>query len=404
MRARILAMVVGGVSALTATLVACASDEDAVLANPDGGNSALPGGDGGADALAEDAQGELSDTCLPDSLCPNGPFDPNMPGGPLDSRTRIHFIVGRSATDVWAAGANGTMAHFDGTSWTRSDVGTIETMHALWLREKDEIALASLGSIYTRGLATKGDASAPSAGGWTASGAPTSLQAGNDYSSLNVTSSWIAPGAEWLWLTSQQAHLKSSPPLNGLWRLRVNSVTRALELGAALPERLCAARPCGHMTSIHGASADDLWAVGYTGAAFHITNAQSDTPAITQFESRTWASLNGVWVASANDAWAVGGAGTIRHYTGHSYAWDVVADVPTKNHLNAVWGSSATDIWAVGEGAVVLHYDGKAWSTVEVRGLGDRRPDLRTVWTPAPGHVWVGGDGVILSLGGKGKP
>ena len=387
MSRRILAIVAGAACGLTtSTLVACASDENAVLATPDGGENRLPGADGGGDALPEDADAAVAAPCPPDALCPNGPFDPDMPGGPLDVRTRINVIRGRSANDVWAAGAKGTMAHFDGTSWTRSETGTLETMRAVWLRTDGEIALSSLASIYSRGLAPQGgngDASAPSTGGWTA----TTLARASGF----VTSSWATPGAEWLWLTTHE---------DGLWRLRIDPVDNSLEIRDALPPNACLTFPCRYVASIHGISADDLWVVGHTGTTFHITNAQSATPGIAQLDSQTWAALNGVWVASENDVWAVGGAGVIRHYTGQP-SWDVVSDVPTSNDLYAVWGSSATDVWAVGEGAIVLHYDGKAWATVEVAGLGDRRPDLYTVWTSAPGHVWVGGDGVILSLGGK---
>jgi hypothetical protein len=66
-----------------------------------------------------------------------------------------------------------------------------------------------------------------------------------------------------------------------------------------------------------------------------------------------------------------------------------------------VFGSSGSDIWAVGDHGVVLHYDGTRWSRVGIAGLGLRRPDLTAVWVPEPGHVWIGGIGVILSLGGK---
>jgi len=158
---------------------------------------------------------------------------------------------------------------------------------------------------------------------------------------------------------------------------------------------------CGVMQSIHGSSPDELWAVGRRGATFHVTGAQSETPTITAFDSRTVAELDGVWAASPTDAWAVGGAGTIRHYTGGAVSWDVVDDVPTDEDLHAVWGTSSADVWAVGDGPTVLHYDGATWSRVEVAGLGQRRPNLFSVWTASPGHVWIGGDGVILSLGGK---
>ena len=63
--------------------------------------------------------------------------------------------------------------------------------------------------------------------------------------------------------------------------------------------------------------------------------------------------------------------------------------------------SISTDVWAVGDEGVVLRYDGKSWSRVKVAGLGAERPNLTAVWVAAGGHVWVGGEGVVLSLRGK---
>ncbi|MDF2693089.1 MAG: hypothetical protein K0S65_1472, partial [Labilithrix sp.] len=96
-----------------------------------------------------------------------------------------------------------------------------------------------------------------------------------------------------------------------------------------------------------------------------------------------------------------GASGTLRHYVGGPLAWDTVPASPTTADLNAVWGSSSSDVWAVGNAGVVLHYDGKSWSRVKVAGLGRRRPTLTAVWAPLPGRVWIGGQGVFLSLGGK---
>jgi hypothetical protein len=155
------------------------------------------------------------------------------------------------------------------------------------------------------------------------------------------------------------------------------------------------------MTSIHGLSPNELWAVGLSGATVRITDADSDTPSLKPFNSQTMNALNGVWVAPNGEAWSVGAEGTVRHYHGDSLLWDVVPDVPTRADLNAVWGTSPADIWAVGNAALVLHYDGSVWSRIAVAGLGQRRPDLTTVWTSAPGHVWIGGQGVLISLGGN---
>jgi hypothetical protein len=78
-----------------------------------------------------------------------------------------------------------------------------------------------------------------------------------------------------------------------------------------------------------------------------------------------------------------------------------VADVPATATLRAVWGTSSADVWAVGDDATVLHYDGTSWTRAHVAGLGARHPNLYAVWASAPGHVWIGGDGILLSIGGK---
>lgn len=394
---------VGALSVLFAAawLVACASDEETSPASPDT-DTPLPGADGGGpdgDGAARD--GAQAEPCLPDALCPNGPFDPSIPGGPLDLRTRVNAIRGRGASDVWAVGARGAIAHFDGTTWSRSESGAAESLTGLWLRDSGEVAVATLTAVFGRNVALDGpDGGAPSPGGWMRTKAP-QIPPAMAASTAFATSAWAAPGAEWLWGTTiENTAASGGQTQNGLWRARIVPETRSLEIGAVLPPKTCALMGCMQMTGIHGSSADDLWAVGLKGATFHVTGAQSATPSVVAFDSQTWAGLDGVWAASATEAWSAGGAGTLRHYTGGAVSWDVV-DVPATEDLHAVWGTSSSDVWAVGDAACVLHYDGAASSRVKVTGLGDRRPDLFTVWSPGPGHLWIGGDGVILSLGGK---
>jgi hypothetical protein len=169
---------------------------------------------------------------------------------------------------------------------------------------------------------------------------------------------------------------------------------------AVLPSA-CTDLPCSQLLAVHGASSNDLWAVGMTGSTLRITDAESDTPVVKAFDSRTFNALRAVWAASATEAWSVGASGTIRHWTGDSVRWEVVDGVPTDVDLNAVHGSSPSDVWAVGADGVVLHWDGTHWSRVKIAGLDARRPELSAVWTSGPGHVWIAGQGVVLSLGGK---
>ena len=392
--------------ACVAGVAACAST-DALLSEVPPEPSTVPDSAptpvGGSDAApTEPDAGPCLDceyfpeACTPDALCSNGPFDPNTVGGSLDSRAQITVIRGRSPNDVWAAGALGALAHFDGTSWRRSDLGDDETLRALWLRDSEEVTVGMLDRIYARGLDGLDAGSPPSADGWTLHKSSAS-PAYSAYALKRFESAWAAPGAQSLWC----ALLASEPGgSSGLWRLRL-SASSTFEIGVGIASSVCRTLPCSQMKSIHGASANELWAVGAMGAVVRVTDAESDTPSVKAFDSQTWDALHGVWAASASEAWAVGARGTIRHYAGDPQAWDVVSDVPTIENLNAVWGSSPSDVWAVGNAGVVLHYDGSAWSRVKIAGLGTRRPNLTTVWVAAPGHVWIGGQGVTLSVGGK---
>lgn len=373
------------------------SDPPNVLTPPDAGDAA-EAAVADADALPCADCEYFPETCSATVLCQSGPFVPGSPGGTLDPRTRINVIRGRADNDVWVAGALGALARFDGTSWALSSPGVGMTMHGLWLRDPGEVAVATIDAVYTRGLDAGADASV-SSGGWSPSDAPS--VPGEYYGGqASLVSTFAAPAAQWMWCASTSGVPLPYRP-SGLWRMR-RSPDGAFAVALGADSETCrSTHSCTQMRSIHGRSANELWAVGLGGASIRITNADGDTPALKAFNSQTTNALHGVWVAPNGEAWSVGAQGTIRHYRGDGVLWDVVPDVPTKVDLNAVWGTSATDIWAVGDTGVVLHFDGAAWSRIGIAGLGQRRPELTTVWTSTPGQVWIGGQGVLLSLGGN---
>ena len=389
-------MLAAAASAATGFL-ACATDGDVAPEAPPE-EMPLEGDAGGAADVVVDSAVD-PDPCLPGALCPGGPFTTTGIGLPLDRRARINVIRGRSPVGVWVGGAAGAVAHFDGQTWTRSDLGANASVRVLLLRAAEEIAIASASGYFVRGLSPHDAGASPSPGGWIDYGKPAASGDPN-----MPTSGWASPLAEWFWLTTVQVdNTTFEPQINGLWRLHVEPSTGALAIESPLPHGACNDLNCTRMMSVHGISDDDLWAVGMNGAALHVTSAQSAAPVITPVNSVTRSTLNGVWAAAANDVWAVGAGGVMRHYTGDPVQWDIVTDVDIDPgiSLNAVWGTSSSDVWVVGDRALVLHYDGKQWSRVPVGGLDGLRPDLYSVWTAEPGHVWIGGDGTVLSIGGK---
>ena len=373
---------------------ACASDETPLNLDPESTEVVIPERDAGPEGDAGTADGsDGSEACTDDdcaffpaecergALCPSGLFGTTAANG-VDWRTRVSAIRGRSATDAWLVGTVGLAAHFDGTTWKTADVGTAKSLHFLLLAESGELAFGTPDELFTRGFGA--GVGPPSPDGWVSRGR-VAQPAG---ASRIVTTAWGLPGSRVMWVATNAE----------VWRIRVGDAT--LTTSAGLTRAVCNSLPCKYLRGLDGASANVVWGVGEAGAAIRVVNAEAAVPTVEVSNPLTWLTLNGVWAVSDTEAWAVGAQGTIIHNVGAAFDWEV-AQVPTRAHLYAVAGSSSSDIWAVGDQGVVLHYDGTTWSRVKVAGMGPRRPDLRAVWVPDPGKVWIGGQGVLLSLGDK---
>ncbi|MBN9162185.1 MAG: hypothetical protein BGO98_11025 [Myxococcales bacterium 68-20] len=385
-----------------AVLAACATDGETPTALADDASTPLPSaatGDAGGDAeTGEDASVCADDCeyypseCIDDALCPDPLFGGAVAAPEtLDVRTNVRAIAARSPTDAWLVGNVGAAAQFDGTSWKRSVTDTQYSFYALWLHGDAEIALNDPKRLFTRGLQT--DAGAPSADGWSLFGAATLPSFWGTSRALLYTS-WAHAESTSLWIGTTRS------TRGGLWRLR-DAAGGGFALTPVTLDKCDDFVACREVYGIHGRSADEVWAVGPRGAAFRVTNAEADEPPLTGFETDTNITLHGVWVAGTNDVWAVGSTGTVRRWRGDPRLFETYDEVPTKQHLRAISGSSPSDIWVAGDEGTVFHYDGTAWSRVKVAGLGPRRPQLEHIWIPSPGKVWIAGQGVLLSLGGK---
>jgi len=398
----LLALASAAISGQSATtLSACANDagtgdglsDDASTPLPDpvtdGG--VVPDADADADATCVDDCEYYPDDCTEDALCSSGLFDVGTPSTGLDLRTHVQALVGRSPNDGWLAGTDGAVAHFDGTSWKRSMTGTQYAFYGLWLLDGVEVTFGDPKQLYTRGLDAGADASAD---GWSPFAAVTVHSAWGD-SHMRVETTWAHPGSSSVFVGATTTGSRG-----GLWRLRYSRTDNAFAL---TPVTLngCTTVPCREVYGLDGLSADELWAVGPKGAAFRVTDAESDSPTLEAFNTLTVDALHSVWAAASNDIWAVGSTGTVRRYRGDAHFWEVYDDLPTKQHLYAIAGSSPSDVWVAGDEGTVFHYDGTAWARVKVAGLGARRPRLHRIWIPSPGKVWIAGQGALLSLGGK---
>lgn len=217
----------------------------------------------------------------------------------------LHGIWGSSATDVYGVGENGTMVHFDGTSWSALPVVVQETLRAVWGNSSDNAyAVSRNGSIL------------------------------ESFSAVTAT-------------------------------------------GVALRD-------------VWGNSASDVFAVGENGAIVHFDGTQWSA-----MDSGTSGWLNGVWGSSESDVFAVGENGVIVHFDGTSWR---NMNSGTTTTLQAVWGSSASDVFAVGADGLILYYNGVNWYSVPTTAT----QGLNGVWVSDRSDFFaVGQNGAVIF--GKGK-
>jgi hypothetical protein len=142
-----------------------------------------------------------------------------------------------------------------------------------------------------------------------------------------------------------------------------------------------------NLSSVWGASASDVFAVGASGTILHYNGS-----AWSVMASGTTENLKGVWGSSGNDVFAVGINGTILRYDGTS--WNSMTS-GTTNQLNGVWGNSSSDVIAVGDCMTIIHFDGTAWSAmIESCCDGDYYCyEFNSVWGSSGTDVYAVGRG-----------
>jgi hypothetical protein len=194
---------------------------------------------------------------------------------PLPSRAR-ESIWPRAPGDVWAVGVQGTLAHFDGSSWQVMKAPGVEyDFLDVWVSDDGVVWIAAAGPQLHR----------YENGHWTLVTAP---ELGPRLNSLHTVSGIgrevLATGND-LNQPSWVARYK-----DGAWRRD--------EVGT------------GGIVLIAASSATDIWAVSRRNQAFH-----SDGAHWTRYDT-TPLEISAVAVAPGGEAWLVGEAGTILHWDG----------------------------------------------------------------------------------------
>lgn len=270
----------------------------------------------------------------------------------------LSAIWGSAPDDVWVVGERGTIAHYDGESWSLKDSGIPERLHSVHGSGPTDVwAVGEEGAI----LHWDGES-------WSM---PQPVQSGE-----TLLGAWSAsPDRLWVVGVSLGGNSGSLRHFDGDRWQRV-----------LVPHS-------SSLWSVWGSSAKDVWAVGSNEEqAGFLMRGDGNAFDLHGYEG---ASLRGIWGSAPEDVWVVPYEGPFQHWDGESWT---TFDVDPELRLRALAGTGKDDVWAVGAQGAILHWDGERW---------ERRPSgtdaqLIAIWAASREDVWaVGASGAIVHWNGK---
>ncbi len=235
-----------------------------------------------------------------------------------------HLLWGTSEKDMFMAGENGLLAHFDGARWTPFALGSKYSY-------RDFRALIGFS--------------------------PTDVFAGNSYGDL-----LHYDGETWTEIDGPNESL-----FRGLWG------TTADNLYALYRSQLMHFDGEEWSTVDTGLPTDIGWtAISGSGSA-HVVLVGLDgdvprAPRFAHFDGVDWVEhkvpatdwLVDVWSAGPSATFAIGQSGSILRFDGH----DLTSMQGTNSQpLHSIWGTSATEVFVSGHGTI-RRFDGKTWSSM----------------------------------------
>jgi Big-like domain-containing protein len=286
----------------------------------------------------------------------------NLRGDALELAVQVSFTTINSsagALDVFAVGMNGTIVHYDGTTWSSQTSGTSADLFGVWGASGSDVY-----AVGRHGTVLHYDGSR-----WDA--LPTS-------DTTDLIAVWGSSGRDLFAVGSFGTILHFD---GTSWTRHMNDSTLVFE-------------------GVWGSSANDVFVVGYNGVILHYNGAKwtvqrsnatidlfglwgtSGTDvfavgdSILHFDGTSWSAQResatyGIWGSSGNDVYTVGDYGSILHYDGAGWTLKYVGFWQGgATEYDGVWGFSSNDIFAVGRGGGILHYDGTSW-VVQTSGTSE---------------------------------
>ncbi|MFH0801224.1 MAG: IPT/TIG domain-containing protein [bacterium] len=256
-------------------------------------------------------------------------------GGAANSGTtaKLNAVYGIiDSTSVYAVGDSGTIIHYNGISWGAANSGTTANLYGVWGNVNTNVYAVGDSGIVLHYNGT-----------WSAMTTMTTARLNAIWGGGSNDIFVVGGSADWTSQTNYGVILHYDGSLHS---------------GTYWPKVLT--RNDCFFQGVWGSSSNDVYAVG---AYYQFYGSQSVTSysKIFHYDGTAWSEmslpnvgfLSGVWGSGANNVFAVGNGGAILRYNGST--WNQVIS-GTTNPLFCVWGAGTTDYFSGGSGGTILHY------------------------------------------------
>jgi len=236
----------------------------------------------------------------------------------LASGNPQNVILALSASNIWAAGDNGTIANYNGSSWSSKNSGSNKNLADVTVIDQNNI--------------------------WAVGDVKTILHYNG--------SQWVAQTNP----TSQNLVSVSGSSTTNIWA--ISATSEALKYDGTSWNINTVLSSALH---VYAFNANNVWAVGNSMGLDNSIFKYNGNSWSNQTTGSTTVNFSAVYALDANNVWAVGQNGKI-YYTSDSGSHWSSQNSNTGYNLHAVFASSINDVWAVGEHNTILHYDGANWT------------------------------------------
>ncbi len=251
-------------------------------------------------------------------------------------------IWGSSSSYVFAVGKNGTILHYDGSSWSAQNSGTSEALNAVWGN-----LWSSVYAVGNSGLILHNDSAQ-----WT------SVSSGTDE---NLNGIWGSSGDDIFAVGDSGTILHYD---GSGWSALTSGITADLN-------------------AVCGRSSSDVYAVGDRGVILHY-----DGTGWSALSYGVTTDLNAVYAASSA-VYAAGQSGTILRYSGGTWS----SELTDTRDYHDILGLDDGTLYAVGSSGRIAAYDGTSWSLAVT---GNTTANYG-IWGDSPDNIFIcSNEGVIL--------